>query len=160
MGTSAEAPAGAGCPAGTLDRAADGVELLAARLGPGLADYGGNALSPAVLGRLDGDTRAAVDAHLDALLDPGSPCRLLALALPAGARLSGFRYEAFEDGEGGDCLGDQPCPIGDSRWLAGPGIERGEGATLLWAVFENRSSSNARLARFIGYFAPSGGWRP
>lgn len=162
VGASAEVAAGGGCPDGALDRAAQAIELLAARVAPALVGYGGNALAPAVLARLDGESRATIEAHVEPLLDAASPCRLLALALPAGARISGFRYEAFENGRGGDCLGDQPCPVGDGRWLASPGIERGggDGATLLWAVFENRSGTSSRLARFIGYFAPPSGWRP
>lgn len=160
VGASAEVAAGGGCPDGALDRATEAIELLAARVAPALAEYGGNALAPAVLAWLDGDGRAAIEARFEPLLDATSPCRLLAIALPAGARMSGFRYEAFENGQGGDCLGDQPCPVGDGRWLASPGIERGEGATLLWAVFENRSATSSRLARFIGYFAPPSGWRP
>ena len=107
--------------------------------------------------RLDASQSAALETEL---LDPASNCRLFVLALPAGSRMSGFRFEALEDGRGGDCLGDQPCPIGSSRWLTSPGIERSAGAILLWTVFENTSTERSRVARLIAYFTPPSGWRP
>ncbi len=157
------AAAGNGCPADALGRAEASVETLARRLGSALQDYAGPLLmdhQDPVLERLTTEDRVDLERSIGVFLGPESSCRLLIVAMPGRARISGFRYEALEDGSGADCPGDQPCPIGDARWLANPGIERSAGATLAWALFENTSADAERLGRMTGYFSPAGGWRP
>ena len=85
-------------------------------------------------------------------------CRLVAIVLPEGARFTGYRFQASDDSDGGDCLADQECAIGSARWLFDPGIARSAGPTVGFSVFDNRSESDPRTATLIGYFVPPGGW--
>jgi hypothetical protein len=82
---------------------------------------------------------------------------VVAVVLPADARFVGYRYEALDGWGGGDCVADQPCTIGDSRWLGHPTIERGE-RTVIWATFANASRDRARRARLTAYFRPGPSW--
>ena len=97
---------------------------------------------------------------LGSYLTAGAGCRILAVALPTGARFSGFRFEAFDGTDGGDCVAGQPCPIGEANWLANPKIIRGAGRTIVWSVFHNEAAGRERLARFTAYFVPPTSWRP
>jgi hypothetical protein len=79
-------------------------------------------------------------------------CQVLVAVLPGSSRFTGYRYEARDFSAGGDCLPDQDCPIGGSEWLGNPGIVRGEGFTLIWATFSNRSVDRVRHPRLSVYF--------
>jgi len=67
----------------------------------------------------------------------------------------GFRFEAWDAEDGGDCLAGEPCPIGEARWPTVPGIASGENATVIYAWFENQAS-RPRWARLTAYHLTSG----
>ncbi|HXT50187.1 MAG TPA: hypothetical protein VN811_04050 [Thermoanaerobaculia bacterium] len=123
---------------------------MAAAVRPGLRALAFSAPSAAEAGYA-GPVTAPVPA--------GSACAVVAIVLPADARFIGYRYEALDGWGSGDCVADQPCTIGESRWLAHPTIERGE-RTVIWATFANASRDRARRARLTAYFRPSTAWRP
>lgn len=153
---------GAACP-GVVDEADAVLGKLSVLDTQALAEFAGQAwgssgadataLAPA-------DVRQEAMASIGAYLTADSGCRILAVALPAGSRFRGFRFEAFDGTEGGDCVAGQPCPIGEADWLLNPKIIRGAQRTLVWSVFSNQAAGRQRLARFTAYFVPPAGWRP
>jgi hypothetical protein len=86
-------------------------------------------------------------------------CAVVAIVLPGDAKFIGYRYEAADGWGSGDCLGDQPCKVGQGRWLGHPTIEKGE-RTIVWGVFVNGSPDRVRRARLTGYFRPGSRWVP
>ena len=106
------------------------------------------------------EMRREAEGSLGSYLTRDAGCRILAVALPAGARFSGFRFEAFDGTDGGDCVAGQPCAIGEADWLANPKIIRGAQRTIVWSVFRNGAVGRQRLARFTTYFVPPASWRP
>ena len=151
---------GAGCVADAADRARTAARLLARSPQGSLSNFAGPAIggvSPTALELVPAATRDRISQELSWT---GPSCRLLAAALPRGARFTGFRYEAADERGQADCAGDRDCPIGESRFLGNPGIERGAETTVIFAVFENRSTDSQRRARLTAYFVPSAGWRP
>jgi hypothetical protein len=85
-------------------------------------------------------------------------CRLVAVVLPQGARFTGFRFQASDQRDGGDCLGDQECAVGSARWLFNPGIAKSSGATVVFSDFQNTGPTRERTATLIAYFIPPGSW--
>ena len=113
----------------------------------------------AALPQLSEAARAAF-ARLGPITTPASGCRLVAVVLPAGARFVRYRYEAQDDAGGAgasECAADQDCPIGEARWLGHASVVRGPGGTMVYGVFENRSSARPRRARLTAYFTPAPG---
>jgi hypothetical protein len=156
----AEAARGGGCVADATDRAQQAARHLSRAPKGSLAGFAGPAIggvSPTALELVSGEVRAQVG---EAMSWTSDSCRLLAVSLPRGAKFAGFRYEASDDRGQADCVGDQDCPIGDSRFLGNPGIERGAEVTVVWAVFENSSTERQRRARLTVYFVPASGWQP
>ncbi len=157
-----------GCDPGTVEALRPTIARLADEPATGLSSFAGPALDAGgsaggtsaldlVGPELAGEIADGVGAHLEA----GSPCRLVAVSLPRGARFAGFRYEAFDGTGGGDCQAQQDCPLGAARWPSYPIIERGRVSTVVYAVFENRAPDRERRARLTVYFVPaSGAWRP
>ncbi len=92
-------------------------------------------------------------------LDPNANCRFVGVVLPAGARFSGFRSQASDTTGVSECLGTQDCAIGGARFVFSPGVVRGEGATLVFTLFENTGTAR-RNASLSAYFEPTGTWRP
>jgi len=84
-------------------------------------------------------------------------CRLFAVRLPEGSRFLGYRFEAEDNRRAGDCVGDEPCPVGEARFLAHPTVRKKDGFWV-WAIFENRAGS-PRLARLTAFFAAPPGWQ-
>jgi hypothetical protein len=102
---------------------------------------------------------AVAPAGLAAFLAPGSACRLAAVALPAGARYVGYRYEAWDGGVAADCLAGQDCPAGMARWPDHAAIDRGADGILIWGLFESRAGAAPRAGRLTVYFRPPAGSR-
>ncbi len=147
-------PAGDGsCPSAVDGLLRQAVEAIGAQGGAALRTFygplGSRTLQPATQ-RFGTELATEVD-RLVAPLQEGS-CQVLVAVLPAAARFSGYRYEARDFSAGGDCLPDQDCPIGQAQWLGNPGIVRGEGFTLIWATFANRSADRIRHPRLTVYF--------
>ncbi len=111
----------------------------------------------AALPQLSEAARAAFEG-LGPVTAAASGCRLVAIVLPAGARFAGYRYDAQDDQGAGECRADQDCPIGEARWLGHASVVRGSRGTMVYAVFENRSTQRSRQARLTVYFQPAPGW--
>ena len=79
-------------------------------------------------------------------------CQVLAILLPRGVRYLGYRYEAEDNRQSGDCAADADCTIGEAGWRGHPTLERRADGTLVVAVFENRSAQAPRIARLTAYF--------
>jgi len=150
-------PAGGGaCPVAdpgalrqTIRLLADAPALDGAFAGQALGAVRGSALerAPEAIRRRVADELAALEA-------PTANCSIAAVALPAGARFVGFRYEAFDAEGGADCLTGTDCPIGDASWPANPAIVRGDSYTIIYSIFVNRSSTRPREARLTAYYRP------
>jgi len=91
---------------------------------------------------------------------PAGASAAVVVALPPGARFTGYRYEAVDGWGGGDCVADQPCVIADARWQGHPSIDRASGTTTLTGTFTNASTSRERRARLTAFFHPAAGWKP
>jgi hypothetical protein len=152
--------AGPGCPADAVDEARKAARMVARAPKGSLTDFAGPAIggvSPTALELVPADVRGEIGG---ALGWSNPSCRLMAVSLPRSAKFTGFRFEAADDRGQADCVGDQDCPVGESRFLGNPGIERGAEVTVVWAVFENSSAERQRRARFTAYFVPASGWKP
>lgn len=150
------APAGAGsagCPPDLAAKVRDAVRGLtptpaAASYAGGLTDVGGDGMA-ALFG--PSGSAALADA-LGRWVGTGSACQVLAVVLPPGGRFVGYRYEAWDGNGGGDCLAGQDCPVGNARFADHATVEKAGGASVVWAVFENRASDRQRHARLTAYF--------
>lgn len=85
----------------------------------------------------------------------GGSCQVLAILLPRGVRYLGYRYEAEDNRQTGDCGADADCTIGEARWRGHPTLERRADGTLVIAGFENRSAQAPRIGRLTAYFRTS-----
>lgn len=153
-----EVPAGEPCRPPTevavrramRDVAAVSSTPLAAFAGPLPADLDRPPLSLA-----SGPARGTLARYLSG----SESCRLVAIVIPAGGSFAGFRLEAHDQRGSGDCTGDQECEILDARFLFRPAVARGEGATIVYSVFEN-TGPELRRAEMTGFFLPPAGWSP
>lgn len=104
---------------------------------------GGSGCSADAVARL----RAAASGEIDAMRDAlGSGCALLRVDLPAGARYTGFRYEAEgPNGRAADCLPGRECPIGASRFVGEPIVRRDGAATTVLGLFEAAADRRGTL---------------
>ncbi len=128
------------CPAG--ESAAWGEAAL-----PGGAAAGCPADLPARLKTVDLDAVAQLSADLAAA---GTGCRVIAVELPAGARFTGYRYEAQSAGVAADCLPGRGCPAGDCRFPADPVLRQVGDKTVLLVPFES-TAADPRRAVVAGY---------
>jgi hypothetical protein len=94
--------------------------------------------------------RSGPAAALAAALPPS--CPLVEVRLPAGARYTGYRFEAGDETGEADCLAGRECPIGQCLWPADPALLRAAEGTVLTAAFENRSAARARRAVLTVYY--------
>jgi hypothetical protein len=93
---------------------------------------------------------------------PGLPagCHVLRIALPAGTRYTGYRYEVQDQGEGLDCLAGRDCPQGTGRWPINPVLQRKAEGTVILAPFESGPAARERRAVLTVYFATGSARRP
>lgn len=80
----------------------------------------------------------------------GAGCRVIAVELPAGARFTGFRYEAQSQGVSADCLPGRGCPAGDCRFPGEPILRLVGNRTVLLVGFES-TAPDLRRAVVAGY---------
>ncbi|MEO8195193.1 MAG: carboxypeptidase-like regulatory domain-containing protein [Thermoanaerobaculia bacterium] len=80
----------------------------------------------------------------------GAGCRVIAVELPAGARFTGYRYEAQSAGVAADCLPGRGCPAGDCRFPADPVLRQVGNKTVLLVPFES-TAADLRRAVVAGY---------
>jgi hypothetical protein len=154
---------GSACPTDVTRRLAEVAQELELGLDPDYTGFAGALLAEDrndVLRHLHESSRSEIEAAVSELVSSQSSCPLLAVLLPSGARFIGFRYLAADRSGELDCLGTEPCGVGEARWLANPEIERTDSVTVVWALFENRSRQQDRRAELRVYFVPPRGWLP
>ncbi len=87
-------------------------------------------------------------------------CHVLRLALPAGMRYTGYRFEVQVEGDSLDCLAGQSCPQGTGRWPINPVLIRRPEGTIVLAPFESGPAESERRAVFTAYFTAGTAKRP
>jgi hypothetical protein len=87
-------------------------------------------------------------------------CHVLRIALPAGARYTGYRFEVQTGGDSLDCLAGQNCPQSTGRWPINPVLLRQPEGTIILAPFEAGPSGRERRAVFTAYFTTGTAKRP
>ncbi len=87
-------------------------------------------------------------------------CHVLRIALPAGARYTGYRFEVQTGGDSLDCLAGQNCPQSTGRWPINPVLLRQPEGTVILAPFEAGPSERERRAVFTAYFTTGPAKRP
>jgi hypothetical protein len=90
---------------------------------------------------------------------PGG-CHVLRIALPAGARYTGYRFEVQDRGDSLDCLAGQACPQGTGRWPINPVLIRNPEGTVVLAPFESGPAERERRAVLTVYFTTGVAKRP
>ena len=93
------------------------------------------------------DAVAGLSAELAA---SGAGCRVIAIELPAGARFTGYRYEAQSTGVTADCLPGRDCPAGACRYPNDPVLRQVGNKTVLLVAFES-TAVELRRAVVAGY---------
>jgi hypothetical protein len=86
-------------------------------------------------------------------------CHVLRIALPAGTRYTGYRYEVQMGGDSLDCLAGQSCPQSTGRWPINPVLVRNPDGTVVLAPFEAGPSGSERRAILTVYFTTAGAKR-
>jgi hypothetical protein len=146
--------------AGRLERVA---EMIEGSLPDDFRAYIGALASPEgndLLRLLPEAPRGEVRELLVPVLDPERSCQVVGVLLPRDVRFVGFQYEAADLSARGGCFPEQPCEIGEARWLGNPVIHRHDHGTIVYGVFENLSSEDRREANLKVYFRPPRGWLP
>jgi len=87
-------------------------------------------------------------------------CHVLRIALPAGTRYTGYRYEVQVGGDSLDCLAGQSCPQSTGRWPINPVLLRKSEGTVILAPFEAGPADRERRAVFTAYFTAGTAKRP
>ncbi len=154
----AAAPASGTAACNALEDAGRSFAELAATAPGAAASHRGSPFDPRSGGLAEVYGAAAGERALPALapyLRPDGPCQLLAIALPAGARYSGYAYEASDSTSSGACVADTECEIGKAHWSGHPVLDRTKLGTFVYAAFSNQSSERERRARLTVYFAPA-----
>lgn len=80
-------------------------------------------------------------------------CHVLRVALPAGARYTGYRFDLQDGGEARDCLAGQACTGGGGRWPINPVLVRDASGTVVLAPFESGAAGRDRRAVLTVYFS-------
>ncbi len=100
--------------------------------------------------RLKSVELGAVGALSADLAGAGLGCRVVAVELPAGARFTGYRYEAQSAGVAADCLPGRGCPAGGCRFPNEPVLRQEGNRTVLLVGFES-TAPDLRRAVIAGY---------
>jgi hypothetical protein len=105
---------------------------------------GAGSCGPEIAERLRG-------GEVPADLPPG--CHVLKLAVPAGQRYTGYRFEVQDGNQSLDCLAGKDCPGGTGRWPMDPVLVRNPEGTVVLAPFEAGPAGRERRAVFTIYLA-------
>jgi hypothetical protein len=89
----------------------------------------------------------------DVPADLPAGCHVLRIAVPAGGRYTGYRFEVSDGGGSLDCMAGKDCGRNAGRWPIDPVLVRGAQGTVLLAPFEPGPSDRERRAVFTIYFA-------
>jgi hypothetical protein len=87
-------------------------------------------------------------------------CHVLRIALPAGTRFTGYRYEIQIGGDNLDCLAGQSCPQSAGRFPINPVLVRRPQGTIVLAPFESGPADRERRAVLTAYFSEGTANRP
>ncbi len=121
----------------------------------------GNGSAQDALRRVEPDLAAPFEGALAPYIGGSSPCQIVGLVLPKAVRFSRLRIGAMDQENGGACAPGQTCPIGDAVWLGSARVERGPSATIVYGLFENRSTERGRRAILMAYYRPpNANWKP
>ena len=119
--------------------------------GEAAIDGGATAGCPADLAARMKSVELSAVAELSAgLAASGAGCRVIAVELPAGARFTGYRYEAQSAGVAADCLPGRGCPAGGCRFPIEPVLRVEGNRTTLLVAFES-TAPDLRRAVVAGY---------
>jgi hypothetical protein len=119
--------------------------------GEAAIEGGATAGCPADIGaRLKNVDLEAVATLSSELAAGGAGCRVIVVELPAGARFTGFRYEAQSAGLAADCLPGRGCPSGGCRFPNEPVLRQDGKRTVLLVAFES-TAADMRRAVVAGY---------
>jgi hypothetical protein len=77
---------------------------------------------------------------------------VLRIALPAGARYTGYRFDLQDGSETRDCLAGRDCTGGGGRWPVNPVLVRDASGTVILAPFESGTTERDRRAVLTVYF--------
>jgi hypothetical protein len=80
-------------------------------------------------------------------------CYVLRIALPAGARYTGYRFDLQDGGDIRDCLAGRDCTGGGGRWPINPVLVRDASGTVVLAPFESGAVAQERRAVLTVYFS-------
>ena len=80
-------------------------------------------------------------------------CHVLRIALPAGARYTGYRFDLQDGSETRDCLAGRDCTGGGGRWPVNPVLVRDSSGTVILAPFESGAADRDRRAVLTVYFS-------
>ncbi|HVS12326.1 MAG TPA: hypothetical protein VMV46_00240 [Thermoanaerobaculia bacterium] len=147
-------PGGAPCPPDLDELARDLVAALSAEAGPELERYAGPLLPLESALPAARRTLSAIAAPFDA-----GACQLVALKIPAGARLGGLQMELATARQSLPCLPDGECPGRSGRWKIVPRVEHAAFGAVIVAAFEHEGESR-EVPRITVYFQPAGDWAP
>jgi hypothetical protein len=147
-------PGGAPCPPDLDTLAGDLVAGLAAEAGPELERYAGPLLPLESALPAARRTLSAIAAPFDS-----GACQLIALKIPAGARMGGLQMELATARQSLPCLPDGECPGRAGRWKVVPRVEHAAFGAVIVAAFEHEGESR-EAPRLTVYFQPPGDWAP
>jgi len=120
-----------------------------------------NGSSQEAIRRVEPDLAAAFGGEMAEFSGGRSPCQVVGLVLPKAVRFSRVQLAASDQEETGDCAPGQTCSIGDAVWLGSVLVERGPSATIVWGLFENRSTIRGRRAILTAFYRPpNSNWKP
>jgi hypothetical protein len=144
----------------TGDQCSGDLAVRLRRAARGIADAGvGDLAAPLIapgdsaIGRLSAVVAAELAEQVLPLVRRDVSCQAIAAVVPAGARLTGYVYEAADAFGGGLCVAGEVCEIGSARWVGPPVVETTSGPAVVYGVFFNGSQGRERRARMTLYFS-------
>lgn len=155
---------GGSCDTAVLDAAQPAMQNLASSIQLELEGFIGpiaDGTSQEAIRRAESDLVAPFSGALATFVGGTSPCQIVGLVLPKEVRFSRVTYAASDHQGTGACAPGQICSIGDAAWIGSARVERGRSATVIYGLFENRSTEKARRAYLTAYYRPpSARWQP
>ena len=120
-----------------------------------------NGTAQEAIRRAEPDLAAPFEGELAAYFGGQSPCQIVGLVLPRAVRFSRVSYSAGDSQGSGGCTPGQTCRIGEAAWLGSALVERGPSTTVVFALFENRSTERGRRAFLTAFYRPpNANWKP
>ena len=160
----ADAASGGACEAEVLEAARAAMRGLSTSIQLELDGFLGpvaNGTAQEAIRRAEPDLAAPFEGELAAYFGGQSPCQIVGLVLPRAVRFSRVSYSAGDRQGSGGCTPGQTCRIGEAAWLGSALVERGPSSTVVFALFENRSTEWGRRAFLTAFYRPpNANWKP